>query len=379
MSDRAEAQVAPRVLFVVPGHQAGHDGITDYTFWLAAAAGRAGADCLIFALYPFDNDQTGYSSRFPKSGPGSLSFKLAQDGSLSERLDQLSAARQEFKPDWISVQFTPGSFRAGRFFLPGLLSLAKALGHEIPISLTVHENARVLNSDKSWRYRILARFRHFEIETGLRKLRPTKVFSSNPQYLADLSQSGFEPQPLPIISNIPRCPVSKPLTDPRFPSNARIALFFGRISTDWDPHPALSALCQENKKSSHPIIIVSIGVVGHRGLGWNRVTETAKTLGLPAFHLGTLSPEEISAWIQQAEFGLTPTPFSMWQKSSTCASMLAHDLPLIFSDDIPNSGQSLPARFATIQSGTLHWTTTPPEHRATHPTFDDLWIMMGLS
>ena len=59
----------PRILFVVPGDQDGRDGITDYTFWVAAAAGRAGVDCMIFALFPFEDSQERYARVSPRPVP----------------------------------------------------------------------------------------------------------------------------------------------------------------------------------------------------------------------------------------------------------------------------------------------------------------------
>ena len=368
-----------RVLFIVPGEQDGRDGITDYTFWVAAAAGRAGVDCMIFALFPFENSREIYAPRFPASGPGHLIVKIASAGPLRHRLAQLESAVREFQPDWINLQFTPGTFRDGRFFLPSLLTLARIFRRQTaPICLTAHESARVLISGNTWRNRALGYLRRFEIETGLKKLRPAKVFVSNSQHGTDLARAGLAPTPLPILSNIPRGPRPESSPGPEVPVDVRIALIFGRISVDWNPYPVLSALAAETGEASGPLAIVSVGEVGHRDLGWQSVVRVATTLGLSTHRLGTLPSETISSWMQCATYGISPTPFALWQKSGACAAMLLHDLPMIFSDETPNDGQLLPPRFASIQGNKLEWLDAPKARRAVPTTPDELWAKMAL-
>src|SRR5690606_25769528 len=102
----------PRVLFVAPGHPYGPDGITDYTFWLAAAAGRVGVDCLVYTLFPFDDSQAGYAARFPSDGPARLIVKSAPSSPLhfSQRVAMLSTICRQFRPDWTSLQFNPVNY-----------------------------------------------------------------------------------------------------------------------------------------------------------------------------------------------------------------------------------------------------------------------------
>ena len=294
---------------------------------------------------------------------------------------QLESAAREFKPDWISLQFTPGTFRDGRFLLPGLLALARIFRRQAaPVCLTAHESARVLISEKTWRDRGLGRFRRFEIETGLKKLRPAKVFASNQQHYTDLERAGFTSTLLPIISNIPLSAPPTAWPDSDVPEGVRIALIFGRIPADWDALPVLSALVKEASETSvsGPFAVVSVGEVGHRDLGWQNVVKVAAKVGLSTHRVGSLPPETISVWMQRATFGISPTPFSLWQKSGTCAAMLIHNLPIIFSDDIPSDGQLLPFHFATIRDGGLVWFETPGERRAIPPTPDELWAKMAL-
>ncbi len=369
----------PRVVFVVPGHPAGLDGVTDYTFWLAAAAGRAGVDCHVFAFSPLKESYSSYVSRFPAEGPALLGVQLATAASVTGRLGQLATALDQIRPDWISLQFTPGIFRQGRFFLPGLLQLARLLRPRAPLSLTVHETARVLLSDRTWRDRALGRLRRFEIESGLARLSPRRVFASNPAFQKDLARIGLAPRLLPVISNIPRHqnPGRPPGDD--LPPDARVALFFARIPASWDARPMLAALRHATATSPGRVVIVSVGDTGHRDLGWRAVSSTASALGCATRRLGPLPPEEVSAWLQRAEFGLSPTPFALWQKSGSCAAMHAHDLPIIFPDSAPSDDQAWPARFAVVNAGELRWINAPAARRAPVHSPDDLWQAMGLT
>jgi hypothetical protein len=371
---------APRVLFFVPGHQAGHDGITDQTFWIVAAAARAGVDCMVFAAFPFDDAGEDYSARVPPTVPGKLTIKIATAGTASSRLAQLEAACLEFNPDWISVQFTPGTFREGRFFLPGLLNLIRILRRQnARVALTAHESFRVLVSDGSWRDRSLGWLRRLEIEFGLKRLKTAKFFVSNSQHCADFSRIGHTPTILPIMSNIPRALPSAACPDSEVPVGATVALLFGRISVDWDPSPVLSALAHEAAKSSQTLVVVSVGEIGHRGRGWQNVTKAATAIGLPAFQLGALSSAAISVWIQRASYGISSTPLPVWQKSSTCAAMIDHELSLIFSEDTTADTPFLPPCFAIVQDGTLKWYDAPAERHIRHPSPDEVWSRMELT
>lgn len=367
----------PRGLFIVPGHQTGPDGITDYTFWLAAAAGRAGVDCLVYAFHPFDDRSEGYADRFPAGGPARLVVRQSGSGPLARRLAELEHAKREFAPDWISLQFTPGIFREDRFFLPGLRRLARVLGRTTPVFLTVHETARVLISDRTWRERALGRLRRFEIAAGLRGLRPAAVFTSNPRHREDLVRDGFSPVTLPVISNIPRRRPPPPLDDTGLPPDARIALLFARIPADWNPAPVLAALRRETTGSGRPLAIVSVGETGHRDLGWQAVARTAGNLGLACRRVGPMPPDVVSAWLQRAEWGLCPTPFSLWQKSSSCAAMIDHGLPVIFADPPSDPAQAWPARFAHVDRDALRWVDAPAERRAPATSADLLWNTMA--
>jgi hypothetical protein len=368
----------PRIMFIVPGHQEGIDGVTDYTFWLAAAAGCAGVDCQVFALHPFQQSHAGYVARFPVDTAARLEVRVASTSTVSGRLTELAAFLDRVRPDWISFQFSPGMFRHDRFFLPGLLQLARVLSGRAPLCLTVHETARVLMADRTWRDRALGRLRRFEIETGLSRLRPRLVFASNSAFVADLARIGLAPRLLPVVSNIPvrTDAESHPSAGP--PPDARVALFFARIPADWDARPALAALRRATEASPIQLCIVSVGETGHRDLGWRSVAAVADELGFLTRRLGPLPPEAVSAWLRRAEFGISPTPFALWQKSSSCAAMHAHGLPIVFSDAAPAGDQLWPTQFAVVTNGELRTFDAPAELRAPILSADDHWAAMGL-
>lgn len=370
----------PRIVFIVPGHPAGLDGVTDYAFWLAAAAGRAGVDCHVFAFHPFRESQAGHVARFPADTAARLEVQVALATSVPGRLLELAAFLDRVRPDWISLQFSPGMFRQGRLFLPGLLQLARVLAARAPLALTVHETARVLMADRTWRDRVLGRLRRLEIETGLARLRPRLVFASNSAFVADLVRMGFSPRLLPVVSNIPvlaglPCPPGDDL-----PPDARVALFFARIPADWNARPLLVALRRaiDADSSPRPLVVVSVGETGHRDLGWRAVAAVAAELGCESRRLGPLPPEAVSAWLRRAEFGVSPTPFALWQKSSSCAAMHAHGLPILFSDAEPDVDQLWPAQFALVTDGRLRRFDSPAGRRAPILTAADLWAAMGL-
>jgi hypothetical protein len=84
----------------------------------------------------------------------------------------------------------------------------------------------------------------------------------------------------------------------------------------------------------------------------------------------------VSRWLGRARVGVVPTSFHLWQKSGTCAAMVAHGLPVVFSEQAPPGDQPWPTRFAVVRGGGLEWFDAPPERRLNQATPEQIWTVM---
>ncbi len=301
--------------------------------------------------------------------------------------DDLRAALRAHRPGIVSLQFSPSAFRVGRFVHPCLKGICAAL-KDFEVLLTVHETWTEVGARPSPRGRLVGWVRRREILLAWRHGRFARVFASNPRHLAELARAGVPARRLPIFSNVPAAPrpagrpgfpeVLAGLDDPPaepggLPEHPYVAMLFARIRPEWDPMPALRRLRREAEALNRPLLVVSVGETGYSDRGWRRVVEAAapdRTL-----RLGRRSAAEIGRLMHGADCGLSPTPFSFWLKSSACAALVAHGLPLVFSESAVPSETDLPPFFATLGER-LIWHRPPPARVARVATPGEIWSAM---
>lgn len=374
-----------RIAFVVPGHESGPCGVTDYAFWLAGSAASEGVRVLILCLHQLD--ASAYLARIPPTAREYIELIRPTSSPLAP--DEITRALRTFGPDYVSLQFSPPAFRDGRLIYPRLSSICARL-RPYSVFLTVHETWTQVGVPASARSLVLARFRRIEILLAWRRLRPVRVFASNPHHIDELTRVGLRPTRLPIFSNLPGTPrpasplntstVLAGLAEPppgvaSMPPRAYVALFFARIRPEFDPVPVLARLRAEATAAGRPLLLLSVGETGYSGRGWDRVASAARDLLLIC--LGRRPGSEITRILHAADCGVSPTPLPFWQKSSACAAMVAHGLPLVFSETAVSPGVALPAHFATLGSSQLEWHSPPAGQVATLASPDEIWRLMN--
>lgn len=373
-----------RIAFVVPGDQSGPCGVTDYTFWIAAAAADSGTRVLIVCLHSLDPEA--YLERSSPEAQGRIAVRAPVKGRTAP--DDVGRALAEFAPDWVSLQFSPSAFRTGKMIYPYLAAICTQLS-SYPVALSVHESWTQVGVPRSARGVAMALFRRAEILLAWRKLKPAHVFASNPHHVRELARAGMRPELLPIFSNVPAAPrpvvapelgsvlaclAVPPPESPALPKRALIAVFFARIRPEFDPAPLIARLRAEAAAQNRSLVLLSVGETGYAGQGWQRVKAAAA--GTPCVHLGRRPAPEITRLLHAADYGISPTPLPFWQKSSSCAAMLAHGLPLIFSETFVPGDLELPARFATLGPDRLDWHETPNARVATATTAEEIWHLI---
>jgi hypothetical protein len=102
---------------------------------------------------------------------------------------------------------------------------------------------------------------------------------------------------------------------------------------------------------------VSIGSAGPHGPAAEALAK--KIFGAERTHfLGSLSPEQISAWMQRAEVGLSRSPQAIYEKSGSTAAMLEHGLDVrLLETAQPQSGKEALPVFPPTEAPSLETTT----------------------
>lgn len=370
-----------RIAFLVPGEQSGHCGVTDYAFWLIAAAIEQGSTVCVLSLYRFPFDH--YIHRIPESCRARLHIRQPDEWQASP--EQLSKELRSFSPDHTIIQFTPPAFRKGRLMFLYSRRVFRAF-RPFTISLIVHETWLRPSESASLRNFALRQLRRCEILAAFHILKAQHVYVSNPLHQAVLMQSGLQPRLLPLFSNIPGGP--RPPHDGKTMllaleelgirtkelspagSTPCFALIFARIPPDWDPSKVLLRLREEISPRG-PLVLISAGETGYSNMGWERVIKAADSIR--CIRLGPQPPEIIRRLLHLTNYGLCPIPLRYWMKSSACAAMVACETPMIFSDDhLPRDGP-LPPHFATLAQTGLTWHRPKPDRIAAPTTPASTW------
>lgn len=158
------------------------------------------------------------------------------------------------------------------------------------------------------------------------------------------------------------------------PARPFTALFFGRIPGEFDPRLVLARLRAEASAGGRTLTLVSAGSPGYGGAGLERLAAAAGES--PLLRLDYRSAEVITRLMHAADCGVSPTPLPFWEKSSSCAAMISHGLPPVFSQTRVPRGISLPPRFAVLGRDGLDWQDAPAERAASFASPADIWNLM---
>lgn len=343
-------------------------GISDYTRLLAQAARRRGAIVRrAMVVQPALSEQTEADTVGLDYGPKRLAREL-----------------DDFDPDWVLLQFTPGMFRRGKFIYPTLARLGRVARHRRVI-IIVHENWRGMMDGANLRGWLLQALRRLEFVWGCRAWAPARMFCSNAGHLGELQRVGFPAELLPIYSNIQPAPGTILPPDRQAARAATgeaallapglmVGVIFARIHPDWACEELLAALSRQAAAQRRRLLVVSIGETGYRDEGWNRVV---RAVGAEStLKLGLSSAEKVSRVILSADLGLSATPIAFWGKSSACHTMVAHGIPMVFADSAEPLTGDLPPEYGLLQNGVVVLKTAPPARRGMPVTPDLVWARL---
>lgn len=316
-----------RIAFVCAGAEPGCDGVGDYSRLLGEELDTRGYKTALLAL----NDRALEGGSICRENKLRLSAVMP----WSARLLKAKAFLEEFRPDFLSLQFVGYGFDPRGLPL-GLASKLRTLAGGVPWHLMFHE--LWIEPEERWTHRVLAWLQKALLIDLCRWLGPKVVHTSNENYGRRLLKVGISASVLPLFSNIGRVdpdPTFRKMLVREFDSGLDerevwIFVFFGSIHPGWNLEEFLKRTSEAARRGrKKATLFVSIGKNPGRGSAiWNSM-QGFKTESLLFRQIGELSTIDVSRHLQAADFGVATTPLSLLGKSGSAAAMASHGLTTI--------------------------------------------------
>lgn len=326
-----------RVMFLCSSLEPGRDGVGDYTRLLARQCRVLGLECAVVALH----DHHIQESREVKDAGEVSELRLPAAMPWPERVKRTVAARESFRPDWMSLQFVPYGFNT-KGIVWNLRPHLQEMVHDVRLHLMLHELWIGASRSASWKERAVGMLQRAAILRLIEALGPDSVATSNSTYVAMLEKRGFSARKLALFGNIPvtedkdrMAPVGGwPVSfDGEQHDRSWLGVFFGTLHPEWEPEPLFSTIHRAARTAGRQVRFVSVGRLGAMGeKKWALMAE--RYAGAFSFAaLGEQAPESVSKLLQQADFGIAASPWQLIGKSGSAAAMLEHGLPVIANRD----------------------------------------------
>lgn len=330
------------ILFITASLEPGKDGVGDYTLRLAEAVRDKGVRVFCIALadrHLTPKTELDFRGPFVKSDVADIR-RLSSDTPWKKRIAILQAIIDDFRPDWVSLQYVPHGFdqRGLPFGFPRLLSLLRG---DFQWHIMFHELWIGEEPGYSPLQKVIGWFQK-RIVRKLASATRGRLHTSNPTYEARLKNTGCPADILPLFSNIP---IASPLfsrrdlleeagMSPELPQEGFgrwIFVLFGAIHPEWDAETLIDRIDHVRKMAGRPSpLFILIGRNGREVLR-HHVEEECKEHGWGFLDKGELPTVLISSYLQSADFGIATSPLSLIQKSGSVAAMLEHGLPVVVS------------------------------------------------
>jgi len=311
-----------KIVFICGCLEQGKDGVGDYVRKLSLELLRDGHDIKALSI----NDK--FISAVGKESFGKNDLSIFRIPMTMPEIERVSLAKEfidNFKPDWLSLQFVIFSF--DKRGLPFTFAKHFAeLSKNVKLHIMFHELWVGMNTDASLRHKAWGFTQRHVIKSLVRKLKPLVISTQNTVYQTILNQEGIPSFHLPLFGNIEN--KSAVFSDiPLVKSRDTITiLVFGTIHPDSliDQFAKEASLyAKESFTKMHMILI------GRSGAEQNEFSRIWTSYGFSIDLLGEQDEEVISRKLSSATFGISTTTFAMIEKSGTVAAMIEHHLPVL--------------------------------------------------
>lgn len=323
-----------KIAFLCSSLEPGRDGVGDYTRRLAVACAAFGYRCLVLAL----NDRHVTALTRDESNPACVQLRWPATAAWSERSTQVRDEIAAFAPDHLSWQFVSYGFHPKGIVGPALIALAASLA-AYPTQVMLHEIWIGVARGDSWWARFTGWRQRRSILAFLAAAKPDPLQTSTASYAAALAPYGWTATLLPLFSNIPVVPaparertdaIDRHVSARPGRNGLMVAATFGTLHPQWHPEAAARWLQAAAARQGRSPVLLVIGRTGRHG---PRILAQLARTGLPVAVTGELSPADVSCLLQAVDFGISPHPCALTDKSGVVAAMLDHGLPILLPRD----------------------------------------------
>jgi hypothetical protein len=306
------------ILFICGSAEPGKDGVGDYARRFCGELIRSGHDVTLLSIC--DHQAISFISedqiieetsvivhRIPVSLTNNQRFRIAQD------------ILNNFKPDWISLQFVPYSFNSKGlpFWLPSYLKKLKG-NHKWHIMF--HELWLGIDRESSFKHKCIGELQQLIIKKIVNNTKTNFVNTQNKLYQFFLQSINIKAEILPICGNIPVTAIKKEVM-----AFTQFVLF-GTIHNGAPFNDFVADLSRDSNKFKKPIKFIFIGKNGSQLTNYTNILDN-HTICYEV--LGAQSENIISQVLRNSDFGVSTTPYFQTEKSGVYAAYREHQLTTI--------------------------------------------------
>lgn len=311
------------ILFLCGSLQPGADGIGDYTRRLASELSKHGYTTKLLAYSDRHTEQS--LEEFQNSDNIALSvLRLPKEMNASEKSEIINRWLGGVQPEWVSIQYVLYAFNDKGLpfdFAPEIQDLFphskfQVMFHELWLGM---EKKPVLKDT------LYGKVQNYIIAKMMKRLKPKVIHTHSRAYLQMLVHHGYKAIHLPIISNIPVIHPERPYIDISNQKNLSF-LIFGFISPGAPVESFAKELRQFADNEKRQVQVVFAGRNGAYDGDWY---QAFKSNNIECKKLGVLSVEALSDLMNDADIGISTTPFKLYEKSGSVAAMFKHGLPVL--------------------------------------------------
>lgn len=313
-----------KIFFICGSLEPGRNGVGDYSRQLCGALLRKGIVTQITSLC--DHHATTFTKENQiVEGKTVVVHRIPIASSNSQRLSWLHYILNDFKPDWISLQYVPYSFhpKGLPFWFPSFLQNIKG-NHKWHIMF--HELWIGMDTNASFKNKCNGLLQKRIIKQVLEGKEKKIINTQIDLYQHKITSLGYEVALLPLFSNIIKNKDSKSVTTSN-ESEIRFCLF-GSIHYGAPVHEFITDLQQvlAASKENKELKFIFIGSCGVAIKEWKEQLD-AHSINYEV--TGFVNDKQISTILSSCHYGISTTPYILNQKSGSLAAMLDHELPAI--------------------------------------------------
>ncbi|MEX0323076.1 MAG: hypothetical protein AB3N63_13010 [Puniceicoccaceae bacterium] len=317
-----------KIVFICGSLEKGRDGVGDYTRQLASEIIRMGHECHAIAINDMNCDELMLTSSQLVRDVSVPVTRLSRNVAWSKRIRASKKIISSLKPEWLSLQFVPYSYNSKG--IPILLPYKmKKFGSTYHWHIMFHELSLDFGLPLPLKEQTITLFQKFIIRNTIRQLQPKLISTQTTDYVQKLEHLSGEPiLKLPLFSNIVKAPPNATLACRlmNIPQNTRddflIGLAFGNLHGGTLTNSLIMPFIAAAKVRNKTPFFVHVGNLTTTAMDQWESFNRNRPSGLKTLKLGFLPDPDLSQVIQECDFGISTTPWSLAEKSGTVATLL---------------------------------------------------------